>query len=98
MTRLGRRVMSSISGRDINAAERPPKTLPRLAIEQIRVDTYTSHYSGAARGSSTGGSTVRGRLVIEGDDGRLDFVGSQFDKRKLEWVRDYLRHDLAGGP
>ena len=98
MTRLGRRVMSSISGRDISAVERSPDILPRRAIEQIRVDTYTSHYSGSSRGSSHGGSTVHGRLVIEGDDGRLNFVGSQFDKRKLEWVRDYLRHELAGGP
>ena len=70
----------------------------REAIEQIRVDTYTSHNSGSSHGSGHGGSTGHGRLLIEGDGGRLSYIGTQFDRKKLEWVRDYLRHELAGGP
>ena len=95
--KFARRIFSAISGHDVRAHPRPPETIPRRAIEQIRVDTYTSHYSGTSSGPGNGGSTVHDRLVIEGDGGRIAFVGSQFDKRRLEWVRDYLRHELAGG-
>ena len=97
LSRLGRRIFSAISGREIVAGAQPPETISRDAIEQIRIDTYTSHYSGSSHGNSHGGSTVRDRLVIEGDDGRLNYIGSQTDKKKLEWVRDYLRHELARG-
>lgn len=98
LTRFARRIMSALSGRDLHAGDRPQEALPREAIEQIRVDRFTSHYSGSSRGSGHGGSTVHDRLVIEGDGGRLSYIGTQFDKKKLEWVRDYLRHELAGGP
>ena len=97
ITRLMRRIASAFFGQDLPQGERPPETLPRNSIEQIRVDTYTSHYSGSSSSSGHGGSTIHDRLVIEGDDGRLSLIGTQFDKKKLEWVRDYLRHKLAGG-
>ncbi len=97
LSRLGRRILSAISGRQIEAGERPEETIARQAIEQIRVDTYTSHYSGTSSSSGHGGSTVHDRLVIEGDGGRIAYIGNQFDKRKLEWVRDYLRFQLAAG-
>ena len=95
ITRLMRRIVSTFLGRDPLAGDRAPETLPRGSIEQIRVDTYTSHYSGSSSSSGHGRSTVHDRLVIEGDDGRLSLIGTQFDKKKLEWVRDYLRHELA---
>ena len=95
--KFARRIFSAISGRDVVAATRPPETIPRRAIEQIRVDTYTSHRSGTASGSGHSSSTVHDRLVIEGDGGRLAYIGTQFDRKKLKWVRDYLRHELAGG-
>ncbi len=95
--KFARRIFSAISGHDVQATARPPETIPRQAIEQIRVDTYTSHYSGSSFGSGDGTTTVHDRLVIEGDGGRIAFIGSQFDKKRLEWVRDYLRHELAGG-
>lgn len=98
LTRFARRIMSNLSGRDLRAGDRPPEILLREAIEQIRVDTHTSHNSGSSHGSGHGGSTVHGRLLIEGDGGRLSYIGTQFDRKKLEWVRDYLRHELAGGP
>lgn len=97
LTRLGRGIMSSITGRDFDPGKRPPETIAREAIEQIRVDTYTSHHSRSASGSGHDGATVHNRLVIEGDGGRIAYVGTQFDKKKLEWVRDYLRFALAGG-
>ena len=97
LSKLGRRILTAISGRQIEGGERPEETIARQAIEQIRVDTYTSHYSGTSSSSCHGGSTVHDRLVIEGDGGRIAYIGSQFDKRKLEWVRDYLRFQLAGG-
>ncbi len=97
LAKFGRGIVSAISGMEIDPSKRPPETIARRAIEQIRIDTYTSHYSGTSSVSGHGGASVRDRLVIEGDGGRITFVGSQFDKKKLEWVRDYLRFALAGG-
>lgn len=94
--RLVRRILSAVSGHALGAGKPPPETMPRNSVEQIRVDTYTSHRSASSSDTGHAGATVHARLVIEGDGGRLAFVGSQFDRRKLEWVRDYLRHEMAG--
>ncbi len=74
----------------------PARSLPRSRIEQVRVDLYTSHSS--QLGDLRDGPYVpthHPRLVIEGDTGRLEYIGAQFDRKKLEWVRDYLRYRLA---
>lgn len=67
--------------------------LPRDGVEQIRIENYL-----ATRRSSEGSSTtVRlDRLVIEGDQGQFHSAGSQFNRGKLEWVRNYLTCRLAG--
>ena len=65
-------------------------SLPRSRIEQVRVDSYTSDSSDSKRGTSR-----HARLIIEGDAGRLEYIGTQFDRKKLEWVRDYLLYRLT---
>jgi hypothetical protein len=65
--------------------ERAADTLRRDAVEQVRVDTYTSHTS-----RDEGAPSHHARLVIEGDEGRLTLVAGAFDGAKLAWVRDYL--------
>lgn len=65
--------------------ERPADTLRRGAVEQVRVDTVTSHAS-----RDGGAPSHHARLVIEGDEGRLTLVATAFDGAKLAWVRDYL--------
>jgi hypothetical protein len=73
-----------------------PQALARDAVEQIRVDSFmTAGNSGS--GGNRRAPTVNHRLLIEADAGRLSFHGGQFDDKKLEWVRDYLRFVLAGG-
>lgn len=58
------------------------ESLPLRAVERIRLDRYHSQ--------SGEGSTPLPRLLIEAEAGRLEFMASQFDERKLEWVRRYL--------
>ena len=65
----------------------PLDSMPRSAVEQIRVDTYASHDSDS--------SVPHARLLIEARAGRLEHVGTQFDRKKLEWARDYLRYRLS---
>jgi hypothetical protein len=65
--------------------ERAARRLRRDAVEQVRVDTYTSHSS-----RDEGAPTYHARLVIEGDEGQLTLVATAFDGAKLAWVRDYL--------
>jgi len=67
------------------APERAACTLRRDAVEQVRVDSYTSHSS-----HDEGAPIHHARLVIEGDGGRLTLVATAFDGAKLAWVRDYL--------
>lgn len=81
--------VSRLSGLNRRAPREPLDSLPRGAIEQVRVDQWTSHDSG--------GPGVHPRLVIEADVGSLEYIGAQFDRRKLEWIRDYLRFRLASG-
>ncbi len=64
------------------------ESLPLGAVEQIRVDTYVSH-------RDEQGSTPHARLSIEADAGRLEYIGTQFDRKKLEWVRDYLEYEWS---
>lgn len=74
----------------------PPSSLPRSAIEQVRVDRYTSHGAGGGGfQDDDDGPTFHPRLLIEGKAGTLGYIAAQFDRRKLEWVRDYLRYRLA---
>ena len=82
-------MMERLTGKKMVGPTRRDESLPRASIEQIRVDTYTSRQGGAP--------VYHDRLLIEGDQGRLEFIGTQFDRSKLEWVRDYLRFTLAGG-
>ena len=82
----------------IDGARPPARLLLRAAIEQVRVDVYTCHDSQIGDfGDGSYGPTRHPRLVIEGDAGRLEYIGAQFDRKKLEWVRDYLRYRLASG-
>ncbi|MCB1019600.1 MAG: hypothetical protein H6509_03985 [Bryobacterales bacterium] len=67
----------------------PLESMPRAAVEQVRLDVYTSRNSDA--------SVPHARLLIEARAGRLEYIGTQFDRAKLEWVRDYLRYVLRGG-
>jgi hypothetical protein len=69
----------------------PLESMPRNAVAQVRVDVYVSHSSGAS------GGTPHARLLIEAEAARLEYVGTQFEGKKLEWVRDYLRYRLAKG-
>lgn len=59
------------------------ESLPLRAVERIRLDRYRSQ-------NREGGSTPLPRLLIEAEAGRLEFMASQFDEGKLEWVRRYL--------
>jgi hypothetical protein len=63
---------------------------PRSHIEQVRVDSDTSHSSDSERGTSR-----HARLIIEGDAGRPEYIGTPFDRKKLEWGRDYLLYRLT---
>lgn len=65
--------------------------LPRESIERIRVDSYLSH----STGGSTHGTARHGRLLIEAASTRIEYIGSQFEGKRLAWVRDYLRYRLA---
>jgi hypothetical protein len=69
----------------------PLESMPRNAVQQVRVDVYVSH------GSDSSGGTPHARLLIEAEAARLEYIGTQFEGKKLEWVRDYLRHRLAKG-
>ncbi len=60
-------------------------TLP--AVERIRVDNYTDLESS--------GPGHHARLLIEGASGRIEYLGAPFDRKKLEWIRDYLCFRLA---
>lgn len=72
-------------GRFSRAPMGPQKRLRRDAIEQVRVDAYTSHPSWR-----DGQPSYHARLLIEGDGDRLELIAGPFDRGKLEWVRDYL--------
>lgn len=76
--------------------DRPAQSMPRAAVQQVRVDTYTS-YRTSTTGQPGAGGSVLPRLLIESTDGRLELIGGPFERRKLEWIRDYLRHALAAG-
>lgn len=69
------------------------RAMSREAIEQIRVD------QGAARvrSNQTGNRETAyvWRLILENDDEKLIFPGGSYDQGKMEWVRDFLRHELA---
>ncbi|SLN12660.1 hypothetical protein [Oceanibacterium hippocampi] len=67
----------------------PVREMALGSVRRIRVDSYTAH-----RSRDRGGGTVHPRLLIEGDGERMALIGSQFDNRKLEWIRDFLRHRL----
>jgi len=90
------RTMSRITGLRPPPMSPPASSLARSAVEQVRVDVYTSHDDHAGDfDDGLGGPTYHPRLVIEGDEGTLEFIGAQFDRKKLEWVRDYLRYRLT---
>ena len=94
---LMRRTVGRLSGIAIPAPPPPsPSSLPRSAIEQVRVDLYTSHSNGGGGlQDDRYGPTHHPRLLIEGAARRLEYIGAQFDRKKLEWVRDYLRYRLT---
>ncbi len=70
------------------------KSLPRKAVEQVRVDLYTGYMSDA--GDSTGPTTTRHpRLLIEAEGDALEYIGAPLDEKKLQWVRDYLLYRLT---
>jgi hypothetical protein len=74
---------------DARTESLPLESMPRGAVARVRVDAYVSHDSHSA------GGAPHARLLIEADEARLEYIGTQFDAKKLEWVRDYLRHRLA---
>ncbi|MBM3748483.1 MAG: hypothetical protein FJW34_22110 [Acidobacteria bacterium] len=94
---LMRRTVSRVSGVELpGLPSAPPSSLPRSAIEQVRVDRYTSHGAGGGGfQDDDDGPTFHPRLLIEGKAGTLEYIAAQFDRKKLEWIRDYLRYRLA---
>jgi hypothetical protein len=82
-----RRTVSLIARRPLPDAPAPLRSLPRRAVEQVRVDQYADHDSD--------GTTYHPRLVIEGDAGSIEYIAAQFDRKNLEWIRDYLRFRLT---
>ncbi len=83
-----RTAVQQFAGAAIPEARPILESLPLGAVEQIRVDTYVSQ-------RDEGGPISYPRLLIEADAGRLEFMSSQFDRKKLEWVRDYLEHQWS---
>lgn len=83
-TAITDRILRAMGAPQVPDAGAPAQSLPRDSVEQVRVDGYTG------RASRTGNPSFHARLVIEGDQGRLVLIQSQFDRGKLEWVRDYL--------
>lgn len=75
--------------------ERPTeRSMDRGAIEQIRVDQRMTHIRTSSGDRQT---AYVWQIIIENDSDRLVFAGRQFDQGKMEWVRDFLRHELARG-
>ncbi|MFN3325910.1 MAG: hypothetical protein ACK5AZ_20630 [Bryobacteraceae bacterium] len=70
------------------SVQTPP--LARSEIERVRVDSYAS-FTGASQGTPI----YHARLMIEGGSRRLEYIGTQFDGKRLEWVRNYLSDRLA---
>jgi hypothetical protein len=95
MVRLAALIVGRMAGIDLTAASPSRSSLPRSAIEQVRVDTYTSYSQVGDTGDGLPAAINHPRLIIEGDTGTLEFIGAQFDRKRLEWVRDYLRHRLT---
>lgn len=68
------------------------RSMDRGAIEQVRVDQRMTHIRTSSGDRQT---AYVWQIIIENDSDRLIFPGGQFDQGKLEWVRDFLRHELA---
>lgn len=78
-----RSAMQDAVGGGAPALQPVVESLPLKAIERIRVDRYVSH-------NDSRGPSAQPRLLIEAEAGRLEFMASQFDEKKLAWVRRYL--------
>lgn len=73
--------------------ERPTEeSMGRDAIEQVRVDQRMTRIRTSSGDHRT---AYVWQLIIENDEDRLVFAGGQFDQGKMEWVRDFLRHELT---
>jgi len=74
------------------------QALPLAAIEQIRIDRYTSYSSHPIhqRDLPGHGSHSGHVLWVEGDAHQIRF-GAGRDERTLRWIRAYLEHRIASG-
>jgi hypothetical protein len=82
-----RAVFADAAAPDAPAESLPLESMPVSVVEQVRVEQREGREAGAA---------PHALLLIEANAGRLELIGALPDRKRLEWVRDYLRYRLAG--